>query len=557
MRPGIRARRIVGAAILFGVAASSALATGCRRTRAEPGAAEPVPPEPVPAAAPDASTVPDAGPADVAGLAPPAAEPVSFHLVVHSAIAECTVSPFDGADVILCGSFLAVVHDEEIRQDPAWLAGASELIAWMPEWLELDLPIAAGAPAELGLPDGALLSMATGNRSGPVSRQRWTGGAWAEVAEGSEPRDPRIAALGEMHRGEWLSASLPSGHLFVVRKVQDGPVDGLVFEPGSAEPSRQEVPLPASLDSWSALGTLVAASSREAFLCTRGSAIARYRDGLWAEVELPEGRIESCAATAHGTLWVTTGSFALVALRPDGSWETLDLPGRRRARRVAAAGGRLWVVAMGSTDEGGGSFVYSSRPVSRAVEIAYNQTPFVPEPGIVGLDDVRFDVPSVGASPPGPGTSACSSPVLYLGRTLTPATRRKLGRTAAGAKLEVVQVAGTATGTIVWPEDDGPASVAPSTRKSLAVAVVPASYDDGQRLIDLLAPNPDPFEPPAPPRGKQPRLLCAIPRVVKSLGPVGDHRIDLHGRPCPVTPQEADDPCPGYRGYASELPERP
>jgi hypothetical protein len=541
------ARQVASASTPIGLAAIVALSCGCGSAQTEPVENEPAAIEPG-----DASPGPDSSSTDGAAPEPTAPAEVSFHQVVHHAVAECEVSPMPGGAVILCGSLVAMVRGDELRQDAAWLTGMTEVMAWLPERLRLELPPAVAEGPDYALPDGAVLELSTGNRNGPAITQRWGAGAWTTVADG-RARDPRIAALGAMDDWQWLSASLPTGHLFVVRHLSAGPAEAFAFEPGASAPaSRQVLPLPSSTDAWATLGSLVAASPGEAFLCTRDRSVVRYRDGTWAPMERVEGTIESCAATADGTLWVTTDDHDLVKSTPSGSWEPVPHPDGRRVQKVAASGERLWVVSIGSTDEGGGTFVYSTAPVKRAVEIGYNQTPYVPSGEIAGLDAIEIDLPSVGASPPGPGTSACTSLVLFLGRKLTPALRARLGSTAESAKLEVVQVAGTAAGKMVWPEGDGSATVVASTRKSLAVAVVPASYDEGQRLADLLAPNPDPYELPENPGAVQPRLLCAIPRVVKSLGPVGDRRIDLHGRPCPVTPYTAGDPCPGYRNAAGQ-----
>jgi hypothetical protein len=166
---------------------------------------------------------------------------------------------------------------------------------------------------------------------------------------------------------------------------------------------------------------------------------------------------------------------------------------------VWASEKRAWVLANSS---GSDIVLLSTQPVRQPMAIEPHQLPLVWSGGITGLDVTTEDVASVSSDPAGPGTSACTSLVVYLGPSLTPALRDVLAKHPETASHEVVNARGTAPGSVVVVDmKTGETDVKPSGRNAPAIAIVPTSYADGEAIMGAIASN----VPGA-------RLLCATPR---------------------------------------------
>jgi hypothetical protein len=495
-RAGVVRAGVIGALLVSGSSAS------CSSTPTSPIPKGPKPPL---SARPQASAAPTAQAA-----APPeeAPTPSPFSLVVRSLSLSFEAYPFPGGAMIVARSFLAVVLGDEVRQDPAFLTGLPEIINWDAS-TGLVMPLNGARPKSFELPDGLGFSVHAGNRHGPDDGLSWKGKSrsWTHA---SLPPDARLARLP---RGgdNWPEVlALPSGHLFVFRGNK-GAVEAFTFAPGKGAPTRQEVPM--KEHDWTT-ATIAVVSPTELYFCTFLGELVGLRDGKWSSVAVPGGEPRSCAATPDGTLWVVGGSSSYSNLhrRPrGGDWEEIALPDEAEAEKVTAADGRVWVSSRSSSM--GRYSLFSTAPVKSPIQIDVVQDPSAPlGGGITGFNQTSVDVPSVSADPPGPGTSACTSLVIYLGKSLTPDLDAALKKIPEAAGLELLQVDGTAPGETVVPGPSGAqTSLKPSGKKLPAVAAVPATFEQGLAVVEALAPD----LPDAPPK-----LLCATPRITGRLGVV-------------------------------------
>jgi len=394
---------------------------------------------------------------------------------------------------------MAVVLGDEVRQDPAFLAGLPEYINWDAN-VSLALPVLATPLSAATIPDGTELLVDAGNRHGPGGTFHWNGRNWAD---GGIPQDKRLSRLPRDPDSVQAVLALSSGHLFVVRSERSG-VMAYTFAPGEIAPSKQQLPLKRT--DW-ATAEIVAASPEQVYFCTFLGEIAGLGDGAWTAIAPPSGAPASCAATKDGALWVITGSGRagqLLRRAPTGAWEQVALPTSAQPQRVAAAGDRVWVAARAQD----GFELLSNAPVKTPVEIAAHQMPSTPDPGgITAFNQTSVVVLSVSADPPGPGTSACSSLVVHLGTKRTPALEATLRKHPEAAGAQLVEAEGRAPGQVV-PIAPGRAQMRyqPSSKKARAVVAIPRSFEEGLRMVDALAPD----MPDAPPR-----LLCAKPTIVK------------------------------------------
>jgi hypothetical protein len=419
-------------------------------------------------------------------------------VVLRSSEVECDAYPFPGGAVLAGRSLLAVVLGDEVRQDPAFLAGLPEYINWDAN-VSLVLPVLSTPLPAATVPGGTDLLVYAGNRHGPGGSFHWNGRAWAE---GGVLTDKRLSRLPPDQDSAQEALPLPSGHLFVVRAERSGVV-AYTFAPGEAAPSKQQLPLKKT--DW-ATAELVAASPEQLYFCTSLGEIAGLRDGAWSAIAPPSGAPSSCAATQDGSLWMVTGmgrDGELLRRAPAGAWERVPLPTPAQPQKVAAAGDRVWVSARAK----GGFELLSNAPVKTPIEIAKHQMPSTPAPGgITAFDQTSVPVLSVSADPPGPGTSACSSLVVHLGTKRTPELEAALRNHPETAGAQLVEAEGRAPGQVVLIRPDrAQMRHQPSSRKARAVVAIPRSFEEGLRMVVALAPD----MPDAPPR-----LLCAKPRIV-------------------------------------------
>jgi hypothetical protein len=441
------------------------------------------------ASAPQPLPPPDASGADAS----------PFAVVLRSSEVDCEAHPFPGGAVLTSRSLMAVVLRDEVRQDPAFLAGLPEYINWDAH-VSLALPVISKSLSAATIPEGAELLVSAGNRHGPGGTFHWNGRKWAA---GGVPQDTRLSRLPRDPDTIQKVLALASGHLFVVRSERSG-VMAYTLAPGATAPSKQQLPL--KQKDW-ATAELVGTSPEQIYFCTFLGEIAVLRDGAWAAIAPPSGAPASCAATKDGSLWVVTGVGSdgqLHRRAPTGAWERIALPASTQPQRVTAAGDRVWVAARTKD----GFELLSNEPVKTPIGIAEHQMPSAPDPGgITAFNQTSVPVLSVSVDPPGPGTSACSSLVVHLGTSRTPELEAALRKHPEMAGEQFVEAEGRAPGQVVLTSPNrAQMRYQPSSKKARAIAAIPRSFEEGQRMVEALAPD----MPDAPPR-----LLCAKPAIVK------------------------------------------
>ena len=155
-----------------------------------------------------------------------------------------------------------------------------------------------------------------------------------------------------------------------------------------------------------------------------------------------------------------------------------------------------------------GFVVLSNVPVTKPVLVSDLEVPSAADAGFSGLVVKSQEVPSVSAAPAGPGTSACTSLVVYVGKGPSPKLKAALAKHVETALLPLVEVAGVAAGKALVLKGTADEGVIPSRRRTSAIAALPTTHDAGLAIVRALAPD----LPDAPPK-----LLCAEPRVVRQL----------------------------------------
>jgi hypothetical protein len=342
------------------------------------------------------------------------------------------------------------------------------------------------------LPRGAALSGHAGNRHGPGFTRWWTTRGWSPQAPKADPRRKKLPRPKTAFADEEALA-LPSGELVVVR--YDAEIESFVF-PKNGSPTRSVVPTTAGL-----FHTLLGTKADDLYLCESNQGVQHFDGKAWAPVETDRVPT-SCALTADGTLWLVVDTYAsqpaTVLARRGGEWTEVPLPDGATPTRIAAAANRVWVTAY--SEHPPATRAYSSEPVSTPLRFGENELPGpVWIDGITGLDVTTVDVVSVSAHPAGPGTTACTSLVAWLGPELTPEIERAIGT----PRPRVVECAGTEPGKVALIAGSGAhMTVVPSGKKRRAVAVLPKSHAEGLELVKRV--------PGA-------RLVCATPRIVREL----------------------------------------
>jgi hypothetical protein len=418
-------------------------------------------------------------------------------LVATSPEAPFAVAAFPNGAFIAMKSFLAIAVGPALYQDPALLVGMPEYANW--DALSTVALPASPAPEKGELPKGAFISILAGNTHGVGGGFVWNGKRWAP---GATPRDRRIAARWADPSVSVQSVELSTGEALL---IEEGP-DGLwssAYLAGSTRPARASIPLAEpSYDG------LAARSLDDAFLCA-SNGIAHFDGKTWSPVTLPHPlNPSSCAITGDGGLWVADGANVFHRT-PSGEWRRVTLPARASPLSIAAAGARVWVVVM---TQAGGNELWSTAPVAQAVEIEPESLPLtwdLTQHGITGLDAEVPDVPSLSADPAGPGTSACRALAVYLGRALTPEIRFAVAE--VGEARPVIEARRLAKGRLAYVYVGGRSNAAftPSARRLSSFALLPADYAQGKAIVQALGARSIP--------GLQPKLLCALPNVVRKL----------------------------------------
>lgn len=377
-----------------------------------------------------------------------------------------------------------------VVQDPGWLEGLPEFVNWDTELL-LDLRDPWATPGAPTLPAGMGLAMHAGNRHGPAGAFRWDGKRWGPPGG---PSDVRRSSVREAEGISTVWSALPDGGLMGVQTSNEAHY----FAPKSKTATKLMVPL---TKDWF-MGQVAAASGHDVYFCAWAGKMAHFDGTAWSEVEPPPGKVESCAATSDGTLWVATDKG--LAQRPSGKgWSDVLLPRSVAIHRLEAVGDRLWVATDSPTE------IWSTKPVGQELSVGKLQLPVPDMPGLSGLDVLSVEAPSVSAAPAAPGTAACSSLVVWLGPRWTPELHAVLAKHREADALDLVEVKGVAPGKVV-PLGAGSSSmrVQPSGRPQLAAAGLVANFESGMRAVTALA--PDLGDAP-------PRLLCASPRIAKKI----------------------------------------
>lgn len=410
-------------------------------------------------------------------------EPSFWHLVVDSPLPEISVAPFDRFAVITTRSLFLVVDGERVSQDPRFLAG-------LPEWVNWDANVSLDVPSiasiENGLPVGALHAGHAGNRHGPDFSHWWTKQGWSSQAPKADPRLKKLPKAATAYF-EQIELALPSGELVVLR--YDAEIESFVLPPSGA-PRRSVVSTAPGIRH-----LLFGEKPDDLYLCETNQGVFHFDGKAWSAIETD--RTPSwCARTSDGVLWMVVdpraSEPATVVARRGSEWSEVPLPAGTVPETIAASGNRVWVTAS--------SRVYSNQKVAETVTFDERSLPGpVWIDGITGLDVTSVDVVSVSANPAGPGTSACTSLVAWLGEKLTPELEQALGT----PRPRVVQTAGIVPGSVA-PSGNGSSqmTVVPSGKKRMGVAALPKTHSEGVELVK---------------RVKGARLLCAEPRIVRDL----------------------------------------
>jgi hypothetical protein len=333
----------------------------------------------------------------------------------------------------------------------------------------------------------------------------WDGRAWTRR---SLPDDPRLKPFYGEYEAPVTSLVLDSGELAVLRSAANS-IDIVVVPANGGKPETSP-PIPVRTD-W-VRGTFVGTSAADLHLCLgHGAIYARRAPASWAAVEAPAGEIASCARTAGGELWAVHGSSpAALSRRTPSEWERVELPAEDEPVSVAAADDRVWVVAGGMSANSKGASLWSTEPVREPVVVTDTDLPGELYVGISGLDATGPDVPSVSSAPPGPGSSACSSLLVYLGPAPRPELPSLLARSDATSKLEIFEASGQAAGKLRVTGARSEMSLVPSAARTRVLYAPVTSYAAGKRAVDALR---------AAGASPTPSLICAIPRAPRKLGP--------------------------------------
>jgi len=415
-----------------------------------------------------------------------------FRLVFSSPYPVPEVRAWAGGALIFSHGLIMAVKGAETLQRAAWLVGLPEIVNWDAD-VRIELPV--GGQIDSTLPAGTVLSVHAGNRHGPDELRVWDGKAWSTRMPGG---DARIAAVyKDFNRFPIARLQLPGNRELLVRPTAKGGLESLLFEPGGGPPKSAQVPTRGSdYTAW------LIGPPESVRLCLPGGEVFAWRDGRWiAERGEDSGAIRGCAATGAGTLWVVDDKGG-VERRVGDAWEPVPLPPNTEVSSIRAGGERLWITA--------GEKVLSTEPVARAVRVEEGQMPAPVYFGISGLDATGPELLNVSRDPAGPGTPACDSLVLVFGASLGAEQRALLKSDAVSSALDLFEAQGSDAGVLFVPPGQGALmKLRPSTRAKKALYLVPPSFDEGKRLMDLLR---------SLPHDPKPALLCAIPRNPRKLG---------------------------------------
>jgi hypothetical protein len=420
----------------------------------------------------------------------------SWHLIVDSALPELAVAPFDRFVAITSRSLFVIVDGDRVTQEPRFLRG-------FPEWINWDARVGLGVPAiaklENGLPLGTERWAHAGNRHGPDVAHWWTKSGWSTTAPKPDPRLSKLPKPTTLY-GDSIQRALPTGELVVVR--YEAEIEAFVISASGGATQRTVVPSAAGIRH-----VVLGDKPDDLYLCETSQGLLHFDGKQWSSVET-ERTPSSCARTTDGVLWLVVdarGSLPDTLISRGGSaWNEVPLPADARPEQVFSSGNRVWVVA--SKRDGSRFLVYSNQPVVEPVSFDEKD---LPGPlwinGITGLDVTSVDVVSVSATPAGPGTSACTSLVVWVGPKLTPELEKALGT----PRPRVIETAGIVPGSIApHPNGSSQMQVVPSGKTRKGVSVLPKNHADGVELVKRVRTALPSLDA---------RLLCAEPRIVRDL----------------------------------------
>lgn len=435
------------------------------------------------------ATTRDAGTND-----PPPKEASNWYLVVDSALPELVVAPFDHYVAIATRSLFLIVDGERVLQEARFVRGLPEWINWDAS-VYLDVP--ATAKLENGLPLGTERSAHAGNRHGPDVVHWWTKGGWSTTAPKADPRLAKLPKPATMY-GDSIQLHLKTGELVAVR--YEAEIESFVFSAKGGAPQRTVVASAPGIRHF-----LLGEKADDLYLCETSQGLLHFDGKEWSSVET-ERTPSSCARAGDGALWLVVdarGSEPDTLLsRGESGWNEVPLPTGARPEQVFASGNRVWVVASRNAR----SLVYSNQPVTQAVSFGESELPGpVWIDGITGLDVTSVDVVSVSTTPAGPGTSACTSLVAWVGPKLTPELEKAIGT----PRPRIVETAGLLPGSVA-PSANGSSMmlVVPSGKTRKGVSVLPKTHAEGIELVKRVKAALPTLDA---------RLLCAEPRIVRNL----------------------------------------
>jgi hypothetical protein len=266
--------------------------------------------------------------------------------------------------------------------------------------------------------------------------------------------------------------------------------------------STETIPLPDGTTSLSVLrfvdGEILAQGNNGGVFSIKDQTL----EGITGPQSLP---IMRAALTEDGTLWVITQALpapktaaGVFARNADGTWSKKALPSDAVPTKLWAGGNRVW---LATTKAEGATELWSTQPVKAVASFGSSEIPWqIRQPSVL---------PVSSDTPMGPGTSACSRPVVWLGEGEDKGVIAAVAADAEAKKHPLVLAAGKPKAT--------PSGIKISAPKQASggLVLLPPTFEDGQAAAKSLAPALAKLGGKITP----PRVLCGVVNEKKKIAP--------------------------------------